>query len=82
MRNAGDAYDGAEITEAEYEVTQRAERPVVDTDRTVPVEPVKQTVSDEPDGLRPRRSGRRRHASVAWVGAALRSRSAASAVGQ
>jgi len=47
--NAGDAFDGAEITEAEHEVTLRAERPVVDTE-AVPVERVrlgKETVRDE-----------------------------------
>ncbi len=47
--NRGDAYDGAEITEAEHEVTLHAERPVVDTE-TVPVERVrlgKETVHDE-----------------------------------
>ncbi|WP_067509394.1 DUF2382 domain-containing protein [Actinoplanes sp. TFC3] len=47
--NRGDAYDGAEITEAEHEVTLRAERPVVETE-TVPVERVrlgKETVRDE-----------------------------------
>ncbi len=47
--NAGDAYDGAEISEAEHEVTLRAERPVVNTE-TVPVERVrlgKETVRDE-----------------------------------
>ena len=47
--NAGDAYDGAEITEAEHEVTLHAERPVVDTE-TVPVERVrlgKETVNEE-----------------------------------
>ncbi|GAB2583944.1 hypothetical protein Aab01nite_54760 [Paractinoplanes abujensis] len=47
--NRGDAYAGAEITEAEHEVTLRAERPVVDTE-TVPVERVrlgKETVRDE-----------------------------------
>ncbi len=47
--NVGDAYDGAEITEAEHEVTLRAERPVVTTE-AVPVERVrlgKETVRDE-----------------------------------
>jgi uncharacterized protein (TIGR02271 family) len=47
--NAGDAYDGPEITESEHEVTLRAERPVVETE-TVPVERVrlgKETVRDE-----------------------------------
>lgn len=47
--NAGDAYDGPEIGEAEHEVTLRAERPVVNTE-TVPVERVrlgKETVRDE-----------------------------------
>ncbi|WP_250032399.1 PRC and DUF2382 domain-containing protein [Paractinoplanes maris] len=47
--NRGDAYAGADITEAEHEVTLRAERPVVDTE-TVPVERVrlgKETVRDE-----------------------------------
>jgi uncharacterized protein (TIGR02271 family) len=47
--NAGDAYDGAEISESEHEVTLRAERPVVNTE-TVPVERVrlgKETVRDE-----------------------------------
>jgi uncharacterized protein (TIGR02271 family) len=47
--NTGDAYDGAEITEAEHEVTLRAERPVVNTE-TVPVERVrlgKETVHDQ-----------------------------------
>ena len=47
--NAGTAYDGAEISEAEHEVTLHAERPVVDTE-TVPVERVrlgKETVRDE-----------------------------------
>ena len=47
--NAGDAYDGAEISEAEHEVTLRAERPVVDTE-VVPVERVrlgKETVHDQ-----------------------------------
>ncbi len=47
--NAGDAFDGPEITEAEHEVTLRAERPVVETE-TVPVERVrlgKETVRDE-----------------------------------
>jgi uncharacterized protein (TIGR02271 family) len=47
--NAGDAYSGAEITEAEHEVTLHAERPVVDTE-TVPVERVrlgKETVRDQ-----------------------------------
>jgi stress response protein YsnF len=46
--NAGDAYAGAEITEAEHEVTLRAERPVVDTE-AVAVERVrlgKETVHD------------------------------------
>jgi uncharacterized protein (TIGR02271 family) len=47
--NAGDAYNGPEITEAEHEVTLRAERPVVETE-AVPVERVrlgKETVRDE-----------------------------------
>jgi uncharacterized protein (TIGR02271 family) len=47
--NAGDAYDGTDITEAEHEVTLRAERPVVDTE-TVPVERVrlgKETVREQ-----------------------------------
>ncbi|WP_433304876.1 PRC and DUF2382 domain-containing protein [Actinoplanes sp. CA-030573] len=47
--NAGDAYDGPEISEAEHEVTLRAERPVVDTE-AVPVERVrlgKETVRDQ-----------------------------------
>jgi uncharacterized protein (TIGR02271 family) len=47
--NAGDAYDGPEISEAEHEVTLHAERPVVDTE-AVPVERVrlgKETVRDE-----------------------------------
>ena len=47
--NAGDAYDGAEISEAEHELTLHAERPVVDTE-TVPVERVrlgKETVQDQ-----------------------------------
>ena len=47
--NVGDAYDGAEISEAEHEVTLRAERPVVNTE-TVAVERVrlgKETVHDE-----------------------------------
>ncbi|WP_433824516.1 DUF2382 domain-containing protein [Actinoplanes sp. CA-015351] len=47
--NAGDAYDGPEITEAEHEVTLRAERPVVNTE-AVPVERVRlgtETVRDE-----------------------------------
>ena len=47
--NAGDAYDGPQISEAEHEVTLHAERPVVDTE-TVPVERVrlqKETVRDE-----------------------------------
>ena len=47
--NVGDAYDGAEISEAEHEVTLRAERPVVNTE-TVAVERVrlgKETVQDE-----------------------------------
>ncbi len=47
--NRGDAYSGADITEAEHEVTLRAERPVVDTE-TVPVERVrldKETVREE-----------------------------------
>jgi len=47
--NAAGAYDGPEITEAEHEVTLRAEKPVVDTE-TVPVERVrlgKETVRDE-----------------------------------
>ena len=47
--NADDAYDGAEISEAEHEVTLRAERPVVNTE-TVAVERVrlgKETVQDE-----------------------------------
>jgi uncharacterized protein (TIGR02271 family) len=46
--NAGDAFDGPQITEAEHEVTLRAERPVVDTE-AVPVERVrlgKETVQD------------------------------------
>ncbi|MET1004479.1 MAG: PRC and DUF2382 domain-containing protein [Propionibacteriaceae bacterium] len=46
--NAGDAYDGAEISEAEHEVTLRAERPVVNTE-TVAVERVrlgKETIRD------------------------------------
>ena len=46
--NAGDAYDGAEISEAEHEVILRAERPVVNTE-TVAVERVrlgKETVRD------------------------------------
>ncbi|GAA2512902.1 DUF2382 domain-containing protein [Winogradskya humida] len=49
ITDAGDAFDGAEITEAEHEVTLRAERPVVDTE-TVPVERVrlgKETIRDE-----------------------------------
>jgi uncharacterized protein (TIGR02271 family) len=44
-----DAYSGADITEAEHEVTLHAERPVVDTE-TVPVERVRlgtETVTDE-----------------------------------
>ncbi len=47
--NRGDAYDGAEISEAEHEVTLHAERPVVDTE-TVAVERVrlgKETVRDQ-----------------------------------
>ncbi len=47
--NAGDAYDGAQISEAEHEITLRAERPVVTTE-TVPVERVrlgKETVQDQ-----------------------------------
>jgi uncharacterized protein (TIGR02271 family) len=47
--NAGDAYDGAEISESEHEVTLRAERPVVNTE-TVPVERVrlgKETIRDQ-----------------------------------
>ncbi|MGX6606110.1 DUF2382 domain-containing protein [Micromonosporaceae bacterium Da 78-11] len=47
--NARDAFAGAEITEAEHEVTLHAERPVVQTE-TVPVERVrlgKETVRDE-----------------------------------
>ncbi|WP_306212862.1 PRC and DUF2382 domain-containing protein [Actinoplanes sp. RD1] len=47
--NRGDAYAGPDITEAEHEVTLRAERPVVDTE-AVPVERVrlgKETVRDE-----------------------------------
>jgi uncharacterized protein (TIGR02271 family) len=47
--NAGDAYDGPQISEAEHEVTLHAERPVVDTE-AVPVERVrlgKETVRDE-----------------------------------
>jgi uncharacterized protein (TIGR02271 family) len=47
--NVGDAYDGEQISEAEHEVTLRAERPVVNTE-TVPVERVrlgKETVRDE-----------------------------------
>ncbi|MCY1143776.1 PRC and DUF2382 domain-containing protein [Actinoplanes sp. Pm04-4] len=47
--NAGDAFDGPDISEAEHAVTLHAERPVVDTE-TVPVERVrlgKQTVHDE-----------------------------------
>ncbi len=47
--NRGDATSGAEITEAEHEVTLTAERPVVETE-TVPVERVrlgKETVRDE-----------------------------------
>ena len=47
--NAIDAYDGRQISEAEHEVTLRAERPVVQTE-TVPVERVrlsKETVRDE-----------------------------------
>jgi uncharacterized protein (TIGR02271 family) len=47
--NRDAAYAGADITEAEHEVTLRAERPVVDTE-TVPVERVrlgKETVRDE-----------------------------------
>ena len=47
--NVGDAYDGLEITEAEHEVTLRAERPVLTTE-TVAVERVrlgKETVRDE-----------------------------------
>jgi uncharacterized protein (TIGR02271 family) len=47
--NRGDAFAGADITEAEHEVTLRAERPVVQTE-TVPVERVrlgKETVRDE-----------------------------------
>jgi uncharacterized protein (TIGR02271 family) len=46
--NAGDAFAGPEISEAEHEVTLRAERPVVDTE-AVPVERVrlgKETVRD------------------------------------
>ena len=46
--NAGDGYDGAEISEAEHEVTLHAERPVVNTE-TVAVERVrlgKETVRD------------------------------------
>ncbi|GAA1622304.1 PRC and DUF2382 domain-containing protein [Actinoplanes couchii] len=47
--NAGDAYDGPEISESEHEVTLHAERPVVATE-AVPVERVrlnKETVRDE-----------------------------------
>ena len=47
--NAGNAYDGAEISEAEHEVTLHAERPVVNTE-TVAVERVrlgKETVQDQ-----------------------------------
>jgi len=47
--NVGDAFDGAEITEAEHEVTLHAERPVVSTE-TVPVERVRlatETVQDK-----------------------------------
>ncbi len=47
--NRGDAYAGADITEAEHEVTLRAERPVVETE-AVAVERVrlgKETVRDE-----------------------------------
>jgi uncharacterized protein (TIGR02271 family) len=47
--NRGDAYDGAEISEAEHEVTLREERPVVDKE-AVPVERVRlgtETHTDE-----------------------------------
>ena len=47
--NAGGAYDGPQITEAEHEITLHAERPLV-TAKTVPVERVRlgtETVSDE-----------------------------------
>jgi uncharacterized protein (TIGR02271 family) len=47
--NVGEATRGADLTEAEHEVTLRAERPVVETE-TVPVERVrldKQTVTDQ-----------------------------------
>jgi uncharacterized protein (TIGR02271 family) len=47
--NAGDAFAGADISEAEHEVTLHAERPVVTTE-AVPVERVrlgKETVADE-----------------------------------
>ena len=47
--NRGDALSGADITEAEHEVTLHAERPVVDTE-AVPVERVrlgKETVTEE-----------------------------------
>ena len=47
--NVGDAFEGAEITEAEHEVTLHAERPVVSTE-TVPVERVRlgtETVRDQ-----------------------------------
>jgi uncharacterized protein (TIGR02271 family) len=47
--NAGDALSGADISEAEHEVTLRAERPVVDKE-TVPVERVRlgtETVTEE-----------------------------------
>ena len=47
--NAGDAFDGPDITEAEHEVTLHAERATVDTE-AVPVERVrlnKETVQDE-----------------------------------
>jgi len=47
--NAGDAFDGPAITEAEHEITLHAERPVVNTE-AVPVERVrlgKETVRDE-----------------------------------
>jgi uncharacterized protein (TIGR02271 family) len=47
--NRGDAFSGPEITEAEHEVTLRAERPVVETE-AVPVERVrlgKETVREE-----------------------------------
>ena len=47
--NAGDALSGADITEAEHEVTLRAERPVVNKE-TVPVERVRlgtETITEE-----------------------------------